>query len=180
MLTHNCPVLSCRPSVGHRHSKGRNFEVIGQKDKTTMNFLLEVSPLSQKRRKVHSCFGQCGFSNAIAVHTHREIYGQTTLPREPQIVGSGVAHNCFGKVLPKSPVPLLVRIGQSRSDHRFGKAKMIKGRGLGIQTPRYISQSLPPSRLGKCHVEQLAKSKMPVMRLCVVARCPSERVSANA
>ena len=82
---------------------------------------------------------------------------------------SGLAHEALSQVLPQPPIPLFVGIGQGRFGHRFGKAQMIEGLRLGIQTSGDIPQSLAPGELGEGHAnELLATPEMADPRLGIV------------
>ncbi len=83
---------------------------------------------------------------------------------------SGFADKALGQILPETPIPLLVGIGQCRFGNGFPKAQMIAGCRTGIEAVGNIPQSFPPCQLGKGHADELlAASKMPNPRLGIVA-----------
>ena len=86
-----------------------------------------------------------------------------------RVKSPGSAHEAFGQILPKSPVPRFVGFGQGRSGYRFAKTGMIECFRLGVQTGGDVAQSLAPRQLGEGHADKLlATAKVPDARLGIV------------
>ncbi len=56
-----------------RHRQRRDFQMISQKDKLPVCFLIAVTNLAKKPRKCRARFGQSRFSNLIAADSDRVI-----------------------------------------------------------------------------------------------------------
>ena len=83
---------------------------------------------------------------------------------------SGLAHEAFGQILPQSPVPLFVGVGQRRFGDRLAKAQVVERLGLGVQTCRDVAQPLAPSQLSEGHADELLPTaEMLHPRLGIVA-----------
>ena len=73
----------------------------------------------------------------------------------------GFAHQTFGEILPDTPVPALVGIGESRFGNWSAETKMIECFGPGVEAGRDVAQPVPGSHLGENHTgELLTESKM--------------------
>ena len=88
----------------------------------------------------------------------------------PGIQHSGLAHETFGKVLPKVPVALFVGIRECGFCNGLAESQMMQSRRPRIQTGGDIPQSLAPGQLGEDHADELlAAAKVTDAGLGVVA-----------
>jgi hypothetical protein len=61
----------------------------------------------------------------------------------------------YTEILPYSPIPVFVGIGESRFCNPFCETNMIKGIGLGVEAGCDIAQSVPGSDLRENHASKL-------------------------
>jgi hypothetical protein len=112
--------------------------------------LTEIGPRKESQGKIDSCRIQ-RIDRIFQIQT--KILARIERP--------GFAHQTLGQILPDTPVPVFVGIGESRFGNRFAETKMIESLGPGVETGRDVAQPVPGSHLCENHTsELLPESKM--------------------
>ena len=71
------------------------------------------------------------------------------------IKGLGFADQALCEILPNSPVPFFVGLGQHRFGNRLAKAKVIECLGTGIETGSDVAHSISRDHLNEDHTDEL-------------------------
>jgi len=120
--------------------------------------LPEVGPRKQSQGEIDSSRIQC-IDRIVQVQS--EIFSG--------IERSRLAYENLGEALPKTPVSLLVGIGECGFRHRLTEAKMMESGRTCVETGGNIPEAFPPGQLREDHADELlSATKVTDTRLGIV------------